>query len=341
MQTSPNRLRRVREFEMRHRNRIASWILSAAAGIALASALAVSAQTGVPAAKNATPAHRQTQTAPALPLTDQDVAATQDQLLKLLRVSPVLTSVVARDPSLLADQAYVARNNPELAQFIASHPDIAKNPEFYLFSRLNNGGGRHRDQALERAVWPDLVPPPSKNQSTAPQVIGVMIPILVPLGFFAALGWIIYIFVQNHRWNRAFKQQSELHARMIEKLGTSQELATYLESEAGRQFLMASPLASGPESGTHMPGAVARVLTPLQVGIVMTLLGIGLLLLRHAGSGLETAMTVLGVLALMPGLGFILSAGVTWVLARRMGLMPAKDEAESAASASFRPPDPQ
>ncbi len=341
MQTSPYRLRRAREFEMKHRNRIAIWILSAAAGFALASALAVSAQTAVPAARNTAQTHRQAQTAPAQPLTDQDVAATQDQLLKLLRVSPVLTSVVARDPSLLADQKYVARNNPELAQFISSHPDIAKNPEFYLFSHLKDGGGKHRDQALERAVWPDLVPPPSKEQSTAPDVIRVMIPILVPLGFFAALGWIINIFVQNHHRNRALKQQTELHSRLIEKLGASQELSAYLETEAGQRLLTASSAAMDSEPGSRMPNALARILTPLQVGIVMTLLGIGLLLLRHAGSDIETAMTVLGVLALMPGLGFILSAGVTWVLARRMGLMPAKEEAETRASAAFGPPDRQ
>src|SRR5947208_739101 len=50
--------------------------------------------------------------------TDQDIAATRLQLLKLLRISPRLTTVVARDPSLLADQDYVGRNNPELAQFL-------------------------------------------------------------------------------------------------------------------------------------------------------------------------------------------------------------------------------
>ena len=33
-------------------------------------------------------------------------------------------------------------------------------------------------------------------------------------------------------------------------------------------------------------------------------------------------MRVMGTLALMPGVGFILSAGVTWVLAKRLGLMP-------------------
>ncbi len=71
-----------------------------------------------------------------------------------------------------------------------------------------------------------------------------------------------------------------------------------------------------------MPGMVARVLTPLQIGIVLTLLGIGLILLRHVQADMNVPMLVLGTVVLMPGLGFILSAGVTWVLAGRLGLMP-------------------
>jgi hypothetical protein len=38
-------------------------------------------------------------------------------------------------------------------------------------------------------------------------------------------------------------------------------------------------------------------------------------------------MLVFGTLALMPGLGFIISAGVTWVLAGRLGLMPTHPKA--------------
>jgi hypothetical protein len=81
-----------------------------------------------------------------------------------------------------------------------------------------------------------------------------------------------------------------------------------------------------------MPNAVARVLTPLQAGIVMTLLGIGLLMLRHAGSDTETSMIVLGTVVLMPGIGFILSAVATWVLAHRLGLMPEKSGAQIQAA---------
>jgi hypothetical protein len=37
---------------------------------------------------------------------------------------------------------------------------------------------------------------------------------------------------------------------------------------------------------------------------------------------MEIPMLVFGTVVLMPGLGFIISAGVTWVLATRLGLMP-------------------
>jgi hypothetical protein len=40
-------------------------------------------------------------------------------------------------------------------------------------------------------------------------------------------------------------------------------------------------------------------------------------------------MMVLGTIALMPGLGFIISAGITWVLAGRLGLIP---ESQAAGS---------
>jgi hypothetical protein len=60
----------------------------------------------------------------------------------------------------------------------------------------------------------------------------------------------------------------------------------------------------------------------LQIGVVLVLLGAGLLSLRHAGPDMGVPMLVLGTVVLMPGIGFILSAGITWVLAGRLGLIP-------------------
>ena len=39
-----------------------------------------------------------------------------------MKLSPTLTTVVAHDPSLLADQEYVSRNNPQLGQFLDRAP---------------------------------------------------------------------------------------------------------------------------------------------------------------------------------------------------------------------------
>ncbi len=99
-----------------------------------------------------------------------------------------------------------------------------------------------------------------------------------------------------------------------------------METEAGKRFLEAAPIPLNSGSEQRVPNAVARVLTPVQVGVVLVLLGIGFLLLRHAGPDMDTPMLVLGTVILMPGIGFIISAAITWVLAARLGLMPPKPE---------------
>ena len=264
---------------------------------------------------------KQTQAAAAATASVQNITETQEQFLKLLRTSPVLTTVLARDPSLLGDQAYVARNNPELAQFLAAHPAVAQNPDFYLFSKV--GPGR-RDQALVRVVWPDMVPQ-QENTSTQDSMIVLwndLVPMVVCTAFFGAIVWLVRLFMENRRWSRTFKLQSEIHGRLIDKFGSSQELVAYMSTEAGKRFLEAAQIPMGQETGGRMPNVLIRILTPLQAGIVLAMLGAGMLLVRHAGPDSDVPMLVLGTLVLMPGLGFILSAGITWTLANKLGLMP-------------------
>jgi hypothetical protein len=67
---------------------------------------------------------------------------------------------------------------------------------------------------------------------------------------------------------------------------------------------------------------------PLQIGVVLVLLGAGLLSLRHADAEMELPMRILGTVVLMPGIGFIISAGITWLLASRLGLMPPVSRAD-------------
>lgn len=251
---------------------------------------------------------------------DKDVADAQNELIRLLRLSPTLTTVISHDPSLLSNQEYVTRNNPQLAAFLAAHPDVARNPEFYLFSHLKRDPGQP-DEALERAVWPDVYRV-QERPSAFEQIWSDFVPLLAFAVGIIAIILLARMFVENRRWSRIFKMQSDVHGRLIEKFTSNQELASYMETEAGKKFLEAAPIPVALAEGRRMPSAVARILTPLQAGIVMVLLGIGLLQLRHAGPGMETPMLFFGTVVLMPGIGFIISAGVSWLLAARLGLLP-------------------
>lgn len=271
-------------------------------------------------AVSAAQAPRSAQPAPgAAQMSEKDVAAMQDQLLQLLRVSPTLAEVVAHDPSLLSNAEYVNRNNPELGQFLQAHPEIAKSPDFYLFNNLH---GEHEQpaQVLERKLWPQMSQPDSSGIDH--ELISDGIPFLVFLCMLGGLLWLTHVLLENRRWNRIFKLQTDVHGRLIERFGTSQEVLTYMSTDAGKRFLEATPIAVGFERQAPVPSPVARVLTPLQIGIVMTLLGAGLISLRHNIPDGGIAFFVLGIVVLMPGLGFIISAGLTWVLARHLGLMP-------------------
>jgi succinate dehydrogenase hydrophobic anchor subunit len=253
---------------------------------------------------------------------ERDVSSTQTELIRLLRLSPTLTTVVSHDPSLLSNQEYVSRNNPQLAAFLATHPEVARNPEFYLFSHLKHEDGQP-DEALEKAVWPDVYRaqnPPSSFE----RVWDGLIPLLAFACGLVAIILLARMFIENRRWSRIFKMQSDVHGRLIERFTSNQEIASYMQTEAGRKFLEAAPLPVAFDQQQRVPSAVTRILTPLQTGIIMVLLGIGLLLLRHTEPDMKTPMLFFGTVVLMPGIGFIISAGVSWFLASRLGLMPSE-----------------
>ena len=264
---------------------------------------------------------------------DGDVRSTQIELIRLLRLSPTLTTVVSHDPSLLSNQEYVARNNPQLAAFLTAHPDVARNPEFYLFSHLKHEDGQP-DEALQKAIWPDVYR--GDTRSSFERVWDDLIPLLAFACGLVAIILLARMFIENRRWSRIFKMQSDVHGRLIERFTTNQELASYMQTEAGRKFLEAAPLPIGFEQHQRVPSAIARILTPLQTGIIMVLLGIGLLLLRHTEPEMNTPMLFFGTVVLMPGIGFIISAGASWFLAARLGLMPSDSRQESSLNAAYR-----
>lgn len=261
--------------------------------------------------------------APAAPasaastLSPEDLAAAREQLLSLLRMSPTLTHVLEDDPTLLADQDYVARSNPQLAQFLAQHPEVARNPDFYLFANLST-----RDKRVDSLRRRSESYRPPNDQEIHRQEMNEITMTLVFVGVVGSLLWLIRIFLENRRWSRVVRQQSEIHGKLIDRFASNQELFQYMETESGRRFLEAGPVPIALEREQRLPGGLSRVLGPLQFGIVLTLLGIGLLVIQRSLPDIANGLLVFGTVALMPGLGFIISAIITWRISARLGLIP-------------------
>ena len=114
-----------------------------------------------------------------------------------------------------------------MAEFLTAHPEVARNPDYYLFNHLQ--ADRGPDSALERAVWPDAIrerenPPPFQ------ELLSDLPPLLAFAAFLLALLWSIRVILENRRWGRIFKLQSEVHGRLIDKFSSNQELALYMET---------------------------------------------------------------------------------------------------------------
>jgi len=143
-----------------------------------------------------------------------------------------------------------------------------------------------------------------------------------PAAAMLALLWLIRLLLENRRWGRLLQLQSDVHGKLIERFATNQELLHYMETEPGKRYLEAAPIPMEFETQQKLPGGLARVLGSLQIGIVLSLLGIGLMILRHSLTDIADALLVFGMVALMPGIGFIISAIISWRISARLGLLP-------------------
>ena len=269
-------------------------------------ACGVTAQAQQPRSPARTP-----QTAAAM--SDEDRDAMRERLFNLLRLSPKLTAVLSRDPSLLADQEYVNRINPDLAQFLQQHPEIARNPEFYLFADKSRPGMR-----LEQYVFPET----GYHPDAWDRIGNELLPFLVFLVVWIALLWLLRVLIENRRWGRILKLQNEVHTKLLDKFSNNQELMTYMNSEAGRRFLEAAPMPAVSALTSQGKISLARILLPLQVGVVVFLLGFAFFALRGGVPEAQVPFYILGMLGLTLGIGFIISAGLAYFMARHLDLLP-------------------
>jgi len=136
----------------------------------------------------------------------------------------------------------------------------------------------------------------------------VILPILM-----ATFGFVVWIIFATIRRYKTAKLQAGVQTKLLEKFGSGQELLAYIQSDAGKRFTESLTMEQRTPYG--------RILGATQAGVILILLGLALLFLRGRVSGGDEGFLVSGTIILSLGVGFGLSAALSFFLSKSLGLL--------------------
>ena len=146
--------------------------------------------------------------------------------------------------------------------------------------------------------------------------------LLIPFGFFATVVLITYLVLEFRRRREA--QRVEFHSRLLERIGSVQELTQLLGNEAGERLLESlSPQTALPQH---------RILAAVRYGVVVLVAGVTLFVAIGIGAFPSEGedLSIVATFGVGIGGGLLLAAMASYVLAKRMGLL--KDDHEKRVS---------
>jgi hypothetical protein len=233
-----------------------------------------------------------------------DSAETREELQAVLnKYPPQVAKVLKLDPALFGNQTYLA-NYPALGAFVAQHPEIAHTPAFYL-ENIWVPNDASPESPSER-VWRDTM-----------QGVSIFMVFLLVTG---AVVWLIRTLIEHRRWSRLTRTQAEVHNKLLDRFTSNEEVLSYMQTTGGKRFLESAPIPmdSGPRA---VSAPIGRILWSVQVGLVLAAAGAGLQYVsRSVEKTVAQPLMAMGVLAVAIGAGFLVSAFVSFILSKRLGL---------------------
>jgi hypothetical protein len=226
----------------------------------------------------------------------------------LRQYPPSVADVLRIDPSMLTNQDYLS-TYPALAAFLADHPEIARNPAFFVGTENGRSWNEDTPQMAAIQMWRSLL--------DGLQIFAVF---LVVTG---VLTWLVKTLLDYRRWLRLSRVQTEVHTKLLDRFASSDELLSYIQTPAGRKFLESSPIPLDAESKPAISAPLGRILWSVQIGVVLASGGLGMLYVgnRHVTPYAAEPFLAIGALAIALGIGFVVSAVISYLLSSRLGLL--------------------
>ena len=237
-----------------------------------------------------------------------DAEETRQQLDQLLRqYPPSLAEVLRLDPSMLSNEAYLA-TYPGLAAFLAQHPEVAHNPAYFVGSQNVRSWDDNTPQMAAIRMWQEL----AQNMAI----------VAVVLTITSAFVWLIRLLLDYRKWLRLSKTQTEVHTKLLDRFATNDDLLAYIQTPSGRRFLDSAPITLDSEPARTVSAPINRILWSVQVGIVLAAGAAGLIFVSgRQMPEIGQPMSALGSVGLALGAGFVVSALISYLLSKRLGLV--------------------
>jgi hypothetical protein len=242
---------------------------------------------------------------------NQNATETRRQFYKILdQYPPGVGRVLRLDPTLMTNPGYLA-SYPNIGAFFAQYPDVPRNPGFYLERYDPNFAFNEPPDARRESIrmWHDVI-----------EFFGAFTVFCVVT--FALFSIIKYV-VEYRRWHRISKVNAEVHNKILDRFGSNEELLAYIDSPAGRRFLEATPIAPNAMAPARIGAPFGRILVSVQLGVLLMALAIGLMFVSNrAIEEVQQLLRGLSIVAFCLGIGCVVSAAASYVLSRRLGLLP-------------------
>lgn len=238
----------------------------------------------------------------------QDANQTREQLRQILDMYPdAVGEIFQRDPSLMSRADYMAPY-PQLQQFLAQHPEIPRNVEYYF-----EGFGRYQSRQ-----------PLDPEYEALGVLLGGLAGFLAVSAMIGVLTWVVKAVITHRRWIKASQVQADVHSKLMDRMTTNEELLAYIQSPAGRRFLEAAPIRPEPDSPvTSAP--IGPIIWSMMAGIVLATVGAGFRVAAGTiADDVQRAFTVVGIILLALGIGFLLASVMAFMVSSRLGLFPAR-----------------
>ncbi len=241
-----------------------------------------------------------------LVVSDQDARELRRAFLEVMKkYPPSLGAILRLDPTLMSNGTYLAPY-PALQAFLAAHPDVQKNPGYFLEAFGDGAYYDSRTWTASERIWTSVL-----------DFVGAFSVFVVVVSIVT---WLIRTLVDYRRWKHLAKVQADAHTKLLDRLTSNEELVAYMQTPAGSQFLQSAPIALDP--GARRIGApVSRILWSAQAGLVLMMAGFALQYVSgRIDPEAQQPIFSIGVVALAVGIGFLLSSGVAYLLSHRLGL---------------------